>query len=200
MLKLCAFVLWYGSQLSVVKESCQQGEALAGFRWKANPFNEYRFQPSLATVAAAGLLLCMSSGALRPQQSSSGIVLKNPKSLSQWYSCIAACLVNIYISMCILSVNFWDETSFWLTHVAKDSVKNWTYEADFQKATPRRRRSCMQLQQFWNHYVGWQYKNGKQQQQLRKSVHPCLLAAVIFLSTFLWTVSRSKTMARFHAT
>jgi hypothetical protein len=93
-------------QLSAVKESCQQGEALAGFRWKANPFNEYRFQPSLATVAAAGLLLCMSSGALRPQQSSSGIVLKNPKSLSQWYTCIAACLVNIYISMCILSVNF----------------------------------------------------------------------------------------------
>ncbi|KAH9541592.1 hypothetical protein CY35_14G073800 [Sphagnum magellanicum] len=60
------------ANLSVVKESCQQGEALAGFRWKANPFNEYRFQPSLATVAAAGLLLCMSSGALRPQQSSSG--------------------------------------------------------------------------------------------------------------------------------
>ncbi|KAH9541598.1 hypothetical protein CY35_14G073800 [Sphagnum magellanicum] len=59
------------ANLSVVKESCQQGEALAGFRWKANPFNEYRFQPSLATVAAAGLLLCMSSGALRPQQSSS---------------------------------------------------------------------------------------------------------------------------------
>ncbi len=123
MLKSCVFVLWYGSQLSVLKESCQQGEALAGFRWKANPFNEYRFQPSLATAAAAGLLLCTSSGTLRTEQSSAGIVLKNPNSLSQCYSCIAACLVNIYISMCILSVNFWDKTSFWLTHVAKDSVK-----------------------------------------------------------------------------
>jgi hypothetical protein len=70
MLKSCVFVLWYGSQLSVLKESCQQGEALAGFRWKANPFNEYRFQPSLATAAAAGLLLCTSSGTLRTEHSS----------------------------------------------------------------------------------------------------------------------------------
>ncbi|CAM6057797.1 unnamed protein product [Sphagnum tenellum] len=71
------------ANLSVLKESCQQGEALAGFRWKANPFNEYRFQPSLATAAAAGLLLCTSSGTLQTEQSSSGIVLKNPNSLSQ---------------------------------------------------------------------------------------------------------------------
>ncbi|CAK9864603.1 unnamed protein product [Sphagnum jensenii] len=71
------------ANLSVLKESCQQGEALAGFRWKANPFNEYRFQPSLATAAAAGLMLCTSSGTLRTEQSSSGIVLKNPNSLSQ---------------------------------------------------------------------------------------------------------------------